>query len=120
MYVQAGKALGERKELLRASVGYPVAWTWTAWLDGAAPTAFGVGGKVTVFAMPSLGRGGAFIGLPFELKPGITSAYFATQTGLAATELQLFVESTDVAIGDYAVCAVASPVFWVPEWGPQG
>jgi hypothetical protein len=115
--VQKGNAL-QRRELVRASVGYPVAWSFNVWFDNG-----GIGSlaaPVRVLVQPGMGRGGVLNGQLWNLQPGVNSVLTGPATGAPATELIIVVETTELAGLDYTICACASPVFWWPQWGAQG
>lgn len=117
--VKAGAAL-PRTEIIRASVGYPVVWSWQVFYENG--NSGGLVKDTPLHVQPGLGRGGVILGQLFALKPAGpgTGPAGAGASGTPATELVISIQTDELAVSDYTICAVCAPFFWLPWLGPQG
>ncbi len=115
--VKAGAPL-PRFELVRASVGYPVAWACQVWIDGNPAGILPALTKISVNFQPGLGRGGSQAGQPFSIATDPVAFLTSGQGVTPATELVVIVECAVLALKPYRVCGVACPWMWTPAFGP--
>jgi hypothetical protein len=103
----AGLPAGELIELVRASIGGPVAWSVSATADGMT-----LGDSVNVLALPGLGQ--AVARVPLGSLSSVTPLLSAPPGGIPAGELVISLR-LPLALLTGSVTVVVCPATW-PHW----